>query len=61
MSDDIADKYVQSFLPAIQDATSQKDMARTLRLLVKEVERDTRHKACDVVQEALNKIHNLEH
>lgn len=59
MSDAQAPQYVDEHITAIEQAKSPAELGRLLRLLVKEVERDTRHGACDVVQKALNEIHNL--
>lgn len=61
MSDQEADKYAAAFLPTIMARLEPESISRTLRLLVKEVERDTRHLAYDVVQGALQEISNLDH
>lgn len=62
MNDDRAKAYVNLYHDAlVEDLKKCGDMRRTLALLVKSVERDTRHKASKVVQEAINKIHNLEY
>lgn len=51
MTEEAADKYVDTFLNAIISDVIKSPEAgkRTLRLLVKEVERDTRHAAYKIV------------
>lgn len=61
MSDEQADKYVTVYAEALGIAANDTARLRTLRLLVKDIERDTRHRAFDAVQECANKIINLDH
>ena len=61
MKKETIDKYVAGHLPAFTEEYSPKEKERSLRLLIKEVERDTRHAACDEVNKLHNRIHNLEH
>ena len=60
MSDDRADKYVYDCMPhcGMEDNLGNR---RLIRLLVKTVERDTRHKAVELAQKLANDIHNLRH
>lgn len=61
MNDASADKYVDSFFSNIEACNTEDGKKRMLRLLVKEVERDTRHKAATIVNMAVNEIHNMQH
>lgn len=61
MNDAAADKYVEIFHDIIAHSKNDDDRKRNLRLLVKEVERDTRHLAFDILQKASCDISNLEH
>lgn len=61
MDDKTADKYVETFFDAIEQSQGVDSKKRMLRLLVKEVERDTRHKAYDLVQRLGHDIENLNH
>ncbi len=61
MNDQSADKYVETFLPAIKDAASEEQHKRVLRLMVKEVERDARHKIIDLLNKVTQDVHNLQY
>jgi len=58
MKRETIDKYIAAWLPVIQ---SGKRTAAALEMLIKEVERDTRHAACDEVNKLHSRIHNLDH
>lgn len=61
MNDASADKYVDAFFPHIESAHTTEQKKRTLRLMVKEVERDTRNMAVEIAREAVNTITRMEH
>jgi hypothetical protein len=62
MDDKHANKYVDQYWEAITNAPHKSDeQRRYMRLLVKEVERDTRHKATDLAQRLCSEISNLDH
>lgn len=62
MKPETLDNYVTTWGPFLMDDAKDKGtaaMERTLRLLIKEVERDTRHAACDEINKLNNAVHNL--
>jgi len=62
MTDAEADKYVDQMVKGDEWSTATKgEVKRWLRILVKEVERDTRHKCCELVNKLSIDIHNLRH
>ena len=61
MSDPEADKYVEMFAALIRQNGDDVEKRYMLRQLVKEVERDTRHRAFHVAQRMANEIFNLSH
>lgn len=54
------DKYAEDYLANIQGAEPERQEA-LLRVLIKTVERDTRHAACDEINKLHNRVHNLDH
>ncbi len=61
MNDDRANAYVDLFHDSLIEDAKKGDARRLLFMLVKTVERDTRHQASKVAQECINRIHNLEY
>jgi hypothetical protein len=61
MNDAEADVYVEIFAPLINQKVDDVEKRHLLRLLVKEVECDTRHRAFHVAQRMSNEIFNLSH
>jgi hypothetical protein len=65
MDDNSANKYVDTFFEFIVNAKTDEEKRRMVRLLVKEVERDTRNNASAIAQKALHDItymiHNPSH
>jgi hypothetical protein len=60
INDDYFDKLVADFLPQIETATKE-ELPRVLRLIFKEVERDTRQQAASMANELALNIHNMGH
>jgi len=61
MNDSTADKYVDAYLTPDFGQHDKEFQRRQLRLMVKEVERDTRHKAAMLASQLTSAIHNLNH
>lgn len=61
MNDDRANAYIELYRETILEDAKNGDIDRTLRMLIKSVERDTRHGASKLAQECVNRIHNLEY
>ena len=59
MKQETIQNYLDQYLPAIKEYPD--DVKRTVTLLIKEVERDTRHAACDQINSLYNNVHNLNH
>lgn len=59
MKKETIDRYIEKWLPLLQEGAQ--DPRRTLSLLIREVERDTRHAACDLVNRLHTEISNLDH
>ena len=63
MNDKAADVYVDAWITFVEEeqkVRGHEGVRRALRLLVKEVERDTRHKCADMTLELASRISNLE-
>lgn len=63
MNDQTAEKYIDSLytvMPELNGLPLPSDFRRQLRLLIKEVDRDTRHRACEIMQGACGDIHNMD-
>ncbi len=56
--DDYFDKIVAEFMPHLE-SEPKTEWPRLLKLLVKEVERDTRHEAYHMVHDCANAIFNM--
>lgn len=62
VSDAYFDRRVQEYFRAVKDAASDDEqLRRLLRMFAKEIERDTRHRAADLVTQCQNDIFNLKH
>lgn len=58
------DEYFEQHLKAHEEGLSKPftlEQRRMIILLMKEVERDTRHRAAELATELSSKIHNLNH
>lgn len=54
MNDEAANRYVKLIMDALPECKTKDQRERAIRLVVKEVERDTRHLAVNVIQRAAN-------
>ena len=55
------DKYVADHIQAIADPDNSADLERQIRLLIKDVDRDTRHAAAELAVKLHSEIMNLGH
>ena len=62
MKTETIDKYLDAYFPHLVDyieASKMEEAKGMIRVLMKEIERDTRHKACDEINRLHNAVHNI--
>ena len=56
------DKYLDAYFPHLAElikADNDQDAKGIIRVMMKEIERDTRHAACDEINRLHNSVHNI--